>query len=75
MTNANRQLHVALERDMLQRYVGTWLKPSIRFSRKPIVEVFFQSIQLVQRRRPSDLHSHIFKGFSTTPGVYARPTG
>lgn len=74
MTNANRQLHVALERDILQRYAGTWLKPSILFSWKPVVEAFFQSIQLVQRRRPSDLHGQIFKRFSTTPGVYARTT-
>lgn len=74
MTNANCQLHVALERDILQRYAGAGLKPSIRFSWKPIVEAFFQSIQLVQRRRPSDLHSQIFKRFSTAPGVYAGPT-
>lgn len=75
MTNDNRQLHVALERNMLQRYAGTRLKPSIRFSWKPVVEVFFQSIQHVQRRRPSDLHSQIFRRFSTTPGVHARSTG
>ena len=44
MANANRQLQVTLERDILQRDVGTWLEPSILFSRKPVIEAFFQSI-------------------------------
>ena len=44
MTNANRQLQVTLERDILERDASTWLKPSIFLSRKPAIEAFFQSI-------------------------------
>lgn len=55
--------------DVLERNACRGLKPSMFLRLQPFVHARFQSIQLLHRGPPRDLHRKTFERFATAPGI------
>ena len=69
--DTDRKLEIALEAYILQGNAGARFKPSVLFSREPVVQAFFECVQLCQRCRPRDLHGQVLECLATPSYIRA----
>jgi len=65
------KLEIALEAYVLQSNVGARFEPSVLFSREPVVQAFFECVQLGERSRPCDLHGQVLECLATPSYIRA----
>jgi len=65
------KLEIALEAYILQGNVGARFKPSVLLSREPVVQAFFEGVQLGERSRPCDLHGQVLECLATPSYICA----